>query len=101
MWKLSLNRRSLGCVAQRRVPGVLLRFLLLTAPAVAGDAIPIVSSVSLVGTRLPVTLKAQAGQPYDAYAIGKDVRALWSTGRFEDIRVETAQSAGRVSIIFR
>jgi outer membrane protein assembly factor BamA len=48
-----------------------------------------------------VNLTSQAGQPYDAYSIRKDVRALWSTGRFDDIRVETAPSAGGISIIFR
>jgi outer membrane protein insertion porin family len=101
MWNFSLDAMALGCFERRKVAGILLLFLLLSFPAAASETTPVINSVALLGTMLPVNLTAQAGQPYDASSIRKDVRALWSTGRFEDIRVETAQSAGRVSIIFR
>src|SRR5713226_5643037 len=101
MWNFSLDAMALGCFKRRKVAGILLLFLLLSFPAAASETTPVINSVALLGTMLPVNLTAQAGQPYDASSIRKDVRALWSTGRFEDIRVETAQSAGRVSIIFR
>ncbi|MBI1790965.1 MAG: hypothetical protein HYR60_25835 [Acidobacteria bacterium] len=39
--------------------------------------------------RLPVNLATQAGQPYDARLAEQDLRRMWRTGRFEDIRVET------------
>jgi outer membrane protein insertion porin family len=48
-----------------------------------------------------VNLTAQAGQPYDDASIKRDLRALWSTGRFDDIRVETAESGGGISVIFQ
>ena len=33
-------------------------------------------------------LATQVGQPYDAATVEKDVRYLWSLGRFDDVRVE-------------
>lgn len=59
----------------------------LILPALA-DPLP-VKSVTLAGTRFPVILATQAGHPYDAHAIEKDVHNLWATGRFDDIRVES------------
>jgi outer membrane protein insertion porin family len=47
-----------------------------------------------------VNLTAQAGQPYDASSIRRDMRTLWSTGRFDDIRVETTESAGGIGVMF-
>ncbi len=67
----------------------------LAIPALAGS-LP-VQSVTLAGTRFPVTLATQAGHPYDARTVGNDVRKLWSTGRFDDIRVESDGAA----IVFR
>ena len=48
----------------------------------------LVNSVSVPGTGLHVKLATQAGHPYDARTIQKDVRWLWSLGRFGDVRVE-------------
>lgn len=98
MWRSLLDRRALRGVTSATF---LLSFLPLTLAAAASDTPPVISSVAVVGTKLPVNLTAQAGQPYDAASIRKDVRALWGTGLFADIRVETAQSAGGVNIIFR
>ncbi len=67
----------------------------LRIPALA-DSLP-VQSVTLAGTRFPVTLATQAGRPYDASTVGNDVRKLWATGRFDDIRVESHGAA----IVFR
>src|ERR1035438_2318795 len=61
---------------------------------------PVVRSVVTVGTRLPVTLATQVGQPYNARAISDDVRKLWNTGRFEDIRVETTPRDDGTAVIF-
>src|SRR2546430_11444246 len=46
------------------------------------DALPI------SGTRLDVHLASQVGRPYDAADVARDVRYLWNTGRFDDVRVE-------------
>lgn len=101
MWKFSLAANALYCITRRGVPGILLLFLIVTFRAAASATTSTISSVALAGTKLSVNLKAQAGQPYDAYVIQKDVRTLWSTGRFEDIRVESVESGGRINIIFR
>ena len=36
---------------------------------------------------MPVTLATQVGRPFDARTVEQDVRRLWGTGRFEDVRV--------------
>jgi outer membrane protein assembly factor BamA len=41
------------------------------------------------------------GRPFDAAAVTEDVHALWSSGRFHDIRVETIQRSEGVDVIFR
>lgn len=56
-------------------------------PAISTPSL--VRSVVVLGTRLPVTLATQVGQTYNARSISEDVRKLWNSGRFEDIRVET------------
>jgi outer membrane protein insertion porin family len=61
---------------------------------------PIVRSVAIQGSRLPVELATQVGQPYNASVIEKDLRLLWSTGRFEDIRVETAHQDDGTVVVF-
>jgi len=60
-----------------------------------------VKSVKIVGTGLAVNLATQAGQPYDARAIEKDVHQLWSEGRFSDIRVETTEDPAGTNVVFR
>lgn len=67
----------------------------LILPALADPLL--VKSVTVAGTRFPVTLATQAGHPYDAHAVANDVRKLWATGRLDDIRVES-DGAG---IVFR
>lgn len=61
----------------------------------------LVTSVEVPGSNLQVKLATQVGQPFDARTIGKDVRYLWSLGRFEDIRVETAEREDGVAVVFR
>ncbi len=60
-----------------------------------------VEAVSVYGTDLQVNLTTQVGQPYNGDSIEKDVRELWRTGRFEDIRVETTQDTGGIAVVFR
>ena len=66
----------------------------------AESAPPLVTSVTLRGTLLHVTLATQVGRPYDAGAIDRDVHQLWSTGRFGDIRVRTEQQPDGAGVIF-
>jgi hypothetical protein len=63
----------------------------------------LVRSVVVPGTNLQVNLATQVGKPYDAADIAKDVRYLWSLGRFEDVRAEisggeTCESEGADAI---
>jgi outer membrane protein assembly factor BamA len=48
-----------------------------------------------------VSCTTQAGRPYDDRAVQNDVRKLWSTGRFDDIRVEAKPAADGVSLTYR
>jgi hypothetical protein len=70
------------------------------AIAAALFASTLVRSVSVPGTNLQVNLATQVGAPYDADAVGSDVRYLWSLGRFEDIRVETAEDKDGIDVRF-
>lgn len=60
-----------------------------------------VAAVSVPGTGLAVNLSTQVGDDYDARAVANDLRYLWSLGRFEDIRVETAAHPDGVAVVFR
>jgi outer membrane protein insertion porin family len=74
-----------------------LSYLLFTTSIFAEDAStsgpPLIESVTLRGTQLKVDFATQVGHPYDASAIQQDLRRLWNTGRFDDIRVEREDSA--------
>ena len=61
----------------------------------------LIASVSVHGTNLPVHLTTQVGQFYNAATIHADVRNLWNTGRFADVRVESAQTDRGNEIVFR
>src|SRR5579864_881574 len=62
---------------------------------------PKVQSVTVQGTHRHVDLATQVGQPYNAGTVEQDVRALWSTGRFEDINVDTQTGFIGTSVLFR
>jgi outer membrane protein insertion porin family len=58
----------------------------------------IIRSVSVPGTQLHVKLATQVGDPYDERTIARDVRWLWSLGRFDDVRVEEPEPG---ALVFR
>jgi len=60
----------------------------------------LIKSVRVVGTEKPVELKTQVGHVFDASTIQDDVHRLWASGRFDDIRVETAPQDNGTSVIF-
>ena len=72
--------------------------ILFLSSALAAD---LVTSVEVPGSNLQVNLATQVGRPFDVRAVEKDVRYLWGLGRFEDIRVETAQQPDGVAVVFR
>ena len=63
-------------------------------------AAPVVRSVSVIGTKLPVHLETRVGQTYDSETVARDVRSLWSTSRFSDIRVERTDDAEGSAVAF-
>ena len=60
-----------------------------------------VQSVTIQGTHRHVALTTQVGEPYNAGTVEQDVRALWRTGRFDDIRVDTQTGFIGTSVLFR
>jgi outer membrane protein assembly factor BamA len=87
--------------------GLFLSVLLLASAAFAegplapvGSPSLVIKSVRVVGTSSPVELKTQVGHVFDATTIQSDVHRLWSTGRFDDIRVETSPQDTGTSVIF-
>ena len=63
---------------------------------------PFVQSVTAPGVGTEVKLATQVGRPFDSRAVDRDVRFLWSLGRFEDIRVELSEGQGdAVAVVFR
>jgi outer membrane protein insertion porin family len=59
-----------------------------------------VKSVHVIGTKSAVDLKTQVGQIFDASIVQSDVHHLWSTGRFDDIRVETKPEEEGTAVVF-
>src|SRR5271155_3702310 len=68
------------------------------APVESGSQL--VKSVRVVGTSSPVDLKTQVGQLFDAGTIRGDVHRLWSTGLYDDIRVETKPQDDGTAVVF-
>jgi surface antigen-like variable number repeat protein len=60
-----------------------------------------IKSVEIGGAGLPIALETQAGQPFDQARISRDVHRLWSTGRFADLRVESAPAPEGADLVFR
>lgn len=48
----------------------------------------VIRSITAKGTKLPVTLEIHEGDAYDPAAVQREVKRLWKTGGFDDIRVE-------------
>ena len=62
---------------------------LAVAPLVAAaQTPPIVKSITASSVPPGVTLATQVGLPFDAAAVTRDVRTLWSLGRYSDVRAE-------------
>ncbi len=74
--------------------------ILLPVFTALATAPPVIKSVALHGTRLRVNLQTQVGHPYDIRVIDDDVRRLWRTARFNDIKVETAEEPEGTAVVF-
>jgi len=65
-----------------------------------GDSLPLIKSVRFVGGSPNVFVGTQVGRPYDTAVIHDDVKRLWRTGRYHDIRVEADPGADGTRITF-
>jgi outer membrane protein assembly factor BamA len=60
-----------------------------------------IRSVEVEGVpRSPIELETRAGAAIDTNAISRDVRHLWATGRFDDIRVESTETPEGAKVVF-
>lgn len=60
-----------------------------------------VSSIEVPGGQSLESLETKAGDPLDPSKLSNDVKTLWRTGRFSDIRAETEEDGEMVRVIFR
>ncbi|HWQ53450.1 MAG TPA: POTRA domain-containing protein [Bryobacteraceae bacterium] len=64
-------------------------------------AAEIVQAVEVAGSRAPFELATRAGEPIDQVKLRQDVKRLWGSGRFEDVRVESTEDATGLRLVFR
>jgi outer membrane protein assembly factor BamA len=60
-----------------------------------------ISAVEIRGAPAAVRLETQPGSALDPGKLSADVKTLWRSGRFSDIRVEAVPDGDRVRVIFR
>lgn len=73
--------------------------LLIFANLFAEEA-PLIPLVGRVDAPAGVKLRTQVGQPVDAATIAADVKTLWATGRFDDVKAETVEESDGTLIQF-
>jgi outer membrane protein insertion porin family len=60
-----------------------------------------ISAVDINGATLVLPLETRAGDPLDPAKVRSDVKMLWRSGRFSDVRVESMEEPGGVRVVFR
>jgi outer membrane protein insertion porin family len=76
---------------------VLVSFL---CPVIRAQDGRFIKSLQIAGTARRVQLETHAGQSLDRGRVTRDVRRLWATGWFEDIRVESRETRKGVQLFF-
>ena len=59
-----------------------------------------ISGVEIFGTPAAFPLKTQSGAPFDRDNLSQDVKTLWRSGQFSDIRVETVPDGDKLKVVF-
>ena len=59
-----------------------------------------VKSVEVKGAETKVKLLTHVGAKLDQAVLRKDMQTLWSTGLFEDIRIQTTDAADGTAVVF-
>ena len=83
-------------------PGLSFPLLLATLLAGAGRILgaEMIEAVRVTGTQRLLDLETRAGEVFQQARIARDVRQLWDTGWFEDIRVQTEPAAAGIELTF-
>jgi hypothetical protein len=66
-----------------------------------GLSAAIIESVEVSGTCARPALETRAGDTFSPAAVRRDVRHLWKTGKFDDVRVESSAEGDHVRVLFR
>lgn len=83
-----------------RVAGCVFATAFCLLPEISAQEQPLIHLLQIEGTRRPVELETRAGQPLDPARIERDVRRLWATGWFDDIRVESEERGDGAEVKF-
>jgi outer membrane protein insertion porin family len=59
-----------------------------------------IRAVQVQGSDAKPDLETHAGDHYDAETVNKDVRTMWSSGRYDDIRVEAVPQENGTVVVF-
>ena len=71
----------------------------LTCQAQANDGV-LINRLEIAGTQRRLHLETQVGDTLDRARISREVHRLWSSGWFDDIRVEATPEQGGVGLAF-
>ncbi len=79
---------------------------LIRTPLRATEYLPVVSSIDVAGNEtieestIRYSIRSQVGEPVDQSQIRRDIKALYRTGFFDDIRVTGEISRDRIRLIY-
>src|SRR5439155_15614690 len=91
---------SANLMALWKTVSMLLLYAAIRCDAATPDS-AVIQRLQILGTQRPLKLETQVGDLLDQRRIARDVHRLWSTGWFEDIRVELSEEADPVQLVFR
>ena len=94
------NRVPHRAAFQRPLRIILLWLFLCPASEASATSHPLVHTVTVHGTQRPLQLETKAGDPLETNRVTRDVKRLWATGWFDDIRVEKKPVPGGVALRF-
>jgi outer membrane protein assembly factor BamA len=87
---------------QPRPVGASLVLVALVSCLLSAEPAPkTISSVEIVGGEAAIPLETRPGQTVDQARLSKDIKTLYRSGRFADVRVETVEDGEAVRVLFR
>jgi hypothetical protein len=88
-WIAPLSRVQFSWLDQFGLAAVFLVFSALQCLGTPAGSL--IVDLKVEGTRRAVSLETHAGQPLDRERVAQDLRRLWASGNFDDIRVEVSE----------